>query len=264
MKEDTHNNKSNGTLLDSLPKLNCFKVPDGYFTRLHQAVELRVQLDNVSFEEALSKLKKAQPYALPANYFDSLANKIEEKTKPVNFPTTEGFTVPQGYFETLYLKIVDRVAQENAPASVWWQNAGVVLRPALAFATVVTVALFVAWPYMNNKEGVVPVTASNQPAQNNTVTPNTNSNSTVVAPEVKTVAETVKNTTTKRVSGKNRVVKTKGDVGTEATALFDYTDDFYAEGLLSEAPEKVNDDDNSLVEIVSEENLDLADLMDGM
>jgi hypothetical protein len=117
---------------------------------------------------------------------------------------------------------------------------------------------------MNNKEGVVPVTASNQPAQNNTVTPNTNSNSTVVAPEVKTVAETVKNTTTKRVSGKNRVVKTKGDVGTEATALFDYTDDFYAEGLLSEAPEKVNDDDNSLVEIVSEENLDLADLMDGM
>ena len=71
-----------------------------------------------------------------------------------------------------------------------------------------------------------------------------------------------KKATTKRVSTqKSVVIVTSND---EAAELLDYTYDFSTDGLLSEVPEKINTDDNSLVEIVAEGNLDLADLVDGM
>ncbi|UPT69071.1 MAG: hypothetical protein M0D57_10825 [Sphingobacteriales bacterium JAD_PAG50586_3] len=263
MKENTYNNEGNSTLLDTLPKLNCFRVPDGYFNRLHQAIELRVQLKGLPFDDVLSALKKAQPYALPANYFDSLADKIAAKTQPQQLPQETGFAVPEGYFETLYLNVVERVAQENAPARVWWQNAGVVLRPAFAVAAVVAVAVFIALPYLNNNPSPPAVVANNTPVTNDNKsnTPNNTTVKTVATPDVKTVAETAKNTTTKRVVSK---INTNTNVAAEAAALFDYTDDFNAEGLLSEAPERTSNDDNSLVELVAEENLDLAELIDGM
>lgn len=265
MKEDTHNNEGNSTLLDSLPKLNCFRVPDGYFDRMHQAIALKVQLEGLPFEDALEGLKKAQPYALPDNYFDSLANKIAAKTQPMELPQETGFAVPEGYFQILYLKVVDKVAQENAP-KVWWQSAGVVLRPALAIAAVVTVAVFIALPYLNNNETAPVNVATNKPVTNDYKgnTPNNTTVETVVTPTVKTVAETAKNTTTKGVAKNIKTDNTNTVVAIEAAELFDYADDFSAEGLLSEAPEKISDDDNSLVEIVSEEKLDLAELIDGM
>lgn len=266
MKEDTHNNEGNSTLLDSLPKLNCFRVPSGYFDRLHQAIELKVQLEGLPFEDALENLKKAQPYALPANYFDSLADKIAAKTQPLELPHETGFAVPEEYFQTLYLKVVDKVADENATTKVWWQNAGVILRPALAIAAVVVVAVFIALPYINNNPTAPVNIANNKPVTNDNKSNPTNNSTvkTVETPDVKTVAETAKNTTTKRVTNKNKSDNTNTIVADEAAELFDYTDDFSAESLLSEAPEQISDDDNSLVEIVSEENLDIADLIDGM
>jgi hypothetical protein len=259
MKKDTHTNYGNSALLDSLPKLNCFRVPDGYFDRLHQAIALKVQMEGLPFDDALNQLKQAQPFALPDNYFDSLADKIAAKTQPFELPEKDGYAVPQGYFETLYVKVADRVAEENNPATVWWQNAGVVLRPALAIAAVVTIAIFIALPYVNNNGGNT--TASNQPATNNTInTPNTNKDNNIVTPPV--VAETAKKATNKRVSTqKSVVIVTSND---EAAELLDYTYDFSTDGLLSEVPEKINTDDNSLVEILAEGNLDLADLVDGM
>ena len=262
MKKDTHTNNGNSTLLDSLPKLNCFRVPDGYFDRLHQAIALKVPMESLPFDDALNQLKQAQPFALPDNYFDSLADKIAAKTQPFDLPEKDGYALPQGYFETLYVKVADRVAEENNPAAVWWQNAGVVLRPALAITAVVTVAVFIALPYVNNNGGNTPTTtASNQPATNTVKEiPKTNADNNIITPPV--VAETVKKATTKRVSTqKSVVIITSND---EATELLDYTDDFSTDGLLSEVPEKVSTDDNSLVEIVAEGNLDLADLLDGM
>lgn len=264
MKKDTHTNDGNSTLLDSLPKLNCFRVPDGYFNRLHQAIALKVQMEDLPFDDALNQLKQAQPFTLPDNYFDSLAYKIATKTQPFELPEKDGYAVPQGYFETLYVKVADRVAEENAPATIWWQNAGVVLRPALAIAAVVTVAIFIALPYVNNNGSNTPTKlASNQPATNNTISaPNTNADNNIVTPPV--IAETAKISTTKRVATQKNVAPANATASDEVAELLDYTDDFSTDGLLSEVPEKISTYDNSLVEIVAEGNLDLADLVDGM
>lgn len=135
--------------LEHLPKLNCFKVPEGYFNRLQHSIELRLAVESKPFEDSLSALKNTTAFSLPQNYFDSLANRIAEQTSAqpsiLDAAPVNGFTVPNGYFDRLYLRIADRISAGTVAAvRPWWQPAPV-LRPVLAFAGVGAVIGVAVW-----------------------------------------------------------------------------------------------------------------------
>lgn len=233
-------------------------MPQGYFARLQQAVGLRVQIEEKPFDSVLQELKQQQNFALPTNYFDSLAQRIAEQTQPAELPKSEGFTVPQGYFDVLYTAIQNRVSTAQTPA-YRWQAVGI-LRPALAFAAVLAIGAIVAWPLFTHTNQVgYKITAGN-------------------LPEFKTEQYAIDNNKIGEVSlgAANNVdnavaIKPKKNVAAgnvlqtaKAADLVEYHDDYNAENLINELPVADNTDDSHLFEIMAEEDIDLADLMESL
>jgi hypothetical protein len=259
MKNDKHIDKGNSPFLDGLEKRNCFKVPQGYFARLHQAIGLRVQIGDKPFESVLQELKQQQNFALPANYFDGLAQRITAQTQPVELPKHSGFATPQGYFDVLYTAIQNRVSVAQTPA-YRWQTVGV-LRPALAFAAVLAIGAIVAWPLLtNNNNAGMGLTASNLPefkTENYVLDNNKTSFVSVVDGEEKTGDVVAIKPKKNAVAG--------GLLQTASAAdIEEYHDDYAAESLLDALPVADNTEDSHLFEIMAEEDIDLADLMESL
>lgn len=259
MKDNKHIDKGNSPFLDGLEKRNCFKVPQGYFARLHQAVGLRVQIGDMPFESVLNDLKKQQSFALPSNYFDNLAQLIAEQIQPVELPKHHGFAAPQGYFDGLYTVIQNRISAAQAP-TYRWQAVGV-LRPALAFAAVLTIGAVIAWPLLTNNSNIGKgLTATSLPKfetedyaiDNKKISP-------VAVAEYKTKVDA-----TVAIKPKKNVAVANVLQTAKAADLVDYNDDYAAENLLDELPVADNTEDSHLFEIMAEEDIDLADLMEGL
>lgn len=258
MKNDKHIEKGNSPFLDGLEKRNCFKVPQGYFARLQQAVGLRVQIEEKPFDSVLQELKQQHNFALPANYFDSLAQRIAEQTQPAELPKSEGFVVPQGYFDVLYTTIQNRISAAQAPA--YNRQAVGMLRPALAFAAVLAIGAVVAWPLFTHTNQVGnKLTASNLPEfklEQYAIDNN----------KIGEVGLDTADNMDKAVAIKPKKNVAAGNVLQTAKAadLVDYNDDYAAENLLDELPVADNTEDSHLFEIMAEEDIDLADLMEGL
>lgn len=241
--------------IESLPKLNCFKVPQGYFERLQHNIELRIALEDMPFEERLLSIKNKTAFSLPTNYFDTLASRIAEQTtneKSVweTLPNGDGFIVPQGYFNSLYQRIADRISA-GVPVRPWWQPAPA-LRPILAFAGVALLAVAIAVPLLTNTPTQTNGLALVKPNEKLVLPqPATNNN-----PIVADIAVA-------KINTKTAVTKNKADSSTDEFDLLGITGGDYSDELtLSEIPTaNTNTAENDIVEILAEEDIDLTEVI---
>ncbi len=255
-------NKNNiVTPLDNLPKLNCFKVPQGYFERLHHSIELRVALEGMPFEERLLALKNTTAFSLPANYFDSLASRIAAQTSAAptleDLKSTQGFIVPQGYFDTLYMRIADRISSGAITAArPWWQPAPA-LRPVLAFAGVAVLALAIGLPYFINQNNSNPAGLALVNRTEKLALPQaTIDTNTIVADIATPIQKTVKTNSTQPVATATTTSHDDAD-------LLGLTGGYGDVMNVSELPTSnaTTTAENGLVEILAEEDIDLTELI---
>lgn len=111
-------------LLASVPRVNVFNVPDGYFETLPALVLLK------SSNGVSRDIKSAH---VPEGYFDSLSSNIMARIKGENV-TADGeteasvvlagignknvFSVPQGYFDEFSSTVISRLHTENIESKV--------------------------------------------------------------------------------------------------------------------------------------------------
>ena len=86
----------------------------------------------------LASLPRVVPFRVPDGYFDRLPEALESAIRSAESiqhagPATTGFTVPDGYFESLPLRIQDRIASGRKTARPW------ALRPVVSLSLAVAV-----------------------------------------------------------------------------------------------------------------------------
>ena len=105
-------------------------------------------LSDDELEKGLSKLKKENPFTVPENYFDSLADNIQqtidalpnlEKTNP----GVSGFEIPGGYFDSLPGIIQQRIA-DHKKKNIFEKWIVIFLQPkySLSLATFIILLIF--------------------------------------------------------------------------------------------------------------------------
>jgi hypothetical protein len=103
--------------IEELPKMNIFKVPEGYFDTLSVSVQERIRFS----EEPVVNFGKKQNFAVPDNYFDTLSSRImnrienleKQEIRLENLPKVNVFKVPRGYFENAEELLRAQVRVEN-------------------------------------------------------------------------------------------------------------------------------------------------------
>ncbi|GAB3514360.1 hypothetical protein [Emticicia fontis] len=91
--------------IEELPKMNVFKVPEGYFDTLSISIQERIRFS----EEPVVSFGKKQNFAVPDNYFDTLSSRImnriasfeKQEIRLETLPKVNVFKVPEGYFESV-------------------------------------------------------------------------------------------------------------------------------------------------------------------
>ncbi len=119
----------NGYEIAQLSKENVFNVPFAYFKTL--PLEIQQKLNR---EEVFARNPKQSPFEVPANFFEGLTEKINEKIAYKTIENTEKanvFQTPAQYFEWLPAKIQARVRaseqttkQSHSILKKWYQPAG--------------------------------------------------------------------------------------------------------------------------------------------
>ena len=95
--------------LKQINPANPFTVPAGYFDNLEAGILSRKKLEDI---------KNNAPeggFTIPENYFEELTNNIQSRIAiDAALNEDSGFTVPEGYFDELTNKIQSRIAIEEA------------------------------------------------------------------------------------------------------------------------------------------------------
>jgi hypothetical protein len=96
--------------LKQVSKANPFTVPAGYFDDLGDRIVSYKNLDELKNKGILGG------FTVPENYFEDLADNIQSRINIESALITEntGFTVPENYFEELSAKIQSRINIEDA------------------------------------------------------------------------------------------------------------------------------------------------------
>lgn len=98
--------------LTKISRANPFAVPSDYFESLNISVHTLIKLESFRFENE-------DEFDLPENYFNHLAERIEDRLALQNIQhlaTAEGFKVPDSYFISLTERINSRIDEKSAPA----------------------------------------------------------------------------------------------------------------------------------------------------
>ena len=144
--------------LAAIPKLSieaCFKVPEGYFEKMHEAVLnhpfVKVNADFVvphlyfeTLHETIAQhafIAKQSPFVVPEKYFESVVVKVEQKVGIA--PIQSNLEVPEGYFENLPIRIQDRLYKERKETKVFWLPQVPQYRLALVAAVVAVLVVMV-------------------------------------------------------------------------------------------------------------------------
>ena len=96
---------------------------------------------------SLSGMKKENPFAVPDNYFDSLAENTMQKIQSIpdleRMQKENPFHVPEGYFDSLPSDIQQRI-YENKKAGFFreWFSTFFQPRYSLAYATIIILVIF--------------------------------------------------------------------------------------------------------------------------
>jgi hypothetical protein len=86
---------------------NPFAVPAGYFENL---------ADRIMSVKNLDELKNSQPlngFSVPADYFNELTSNIQSRVALENYKGNEDFSIPENYFDELANNIGARIALEG-------------------------------------------------------------------------------------------------------------------------------------------------------
>lgn len=127
------------------PKELPFRVPEGYFEALSEAIKRQTVA-----------LKSPSLFELPEDYFQELSQAIRQRTTAL--PKTTGFTTPETYFEYLPHKIQQKI-NEPKPAK-YAQFAYFNLKMALASLAFLWLATWAWWqlaPTQNQGENITRV-----------------------------------------------------------------------------------------------------------
>lgn len=102
--------EQNKIKLDSLPKTNVFRVPEGYFLSLVSEIEAKIIETN--------SVLKTSIHRVPEGYFDKLQEGIISKLPMAKEIPLVGnvHSVPEGYFDSLPYKIQERINQKRRSA----------------------------------------------------------------------------------------------------------------------------------------------------
>lgn len=107
MREDnTYYDEMDGLNLPGSLRANPFAVPENYFAELAEQVQCRVKLEE-------DQHLKAEAWEVPQSYFDDLSAHILVQARLYADQDQEDFTVPQGYFEQLSSRIQTAVFEEQ-------------------------------------------------------------------------------------------------------------------------------------------------------
>jgi hypothetical protein len=95
----------------------------------------------------LSKLKKENPFIVPANYFDSLAGNVQQKIDALpdlekTSPGFSGFRVPDGYFDSLPMAVQQRIADAKKK-NIFEEWIAVVLLPKFSLSLSIFIILLI-------------------------------------------------------------------------------------------------------------------------
>ncbi len=152
----------NGCEIEQLNKENVFNVPFAYFKTL--PLEIQQKLNR---EEVFAKTPKQSPFEVPANFFEKLTDKINEKIvyKTIeNIEKANVFQTPVEYFEWLPAKIQARIGanqQQTTRLPKWvkdYQLAG--------YLALGVLSLWLAIGVFNQKTLDKPLEQQTQTAQN--------------------------------------------------------------------------------------------------
>lgn len=115
MKTDLENNawKAEAPYLASLPVVNPFRVPEGYFGNLPD------QLKTSLYAEKLKAQFPETGFTVPEDYFTSLEWCIQAETSAAALPVfgdQPGFSTPEGYFQGLQSRIMEQTVLLEQPA----------------------------------------------------------------------------------------------------------------------------------------------------
>jgi hypothetical protein len=125
--------------------------------------ELNDNLDEIA--PRLSKLRKEEPFRVPADYFDDLASKILSKCDNADeikeiapllseIPKYNPFTVPGGYFDHLPLQVQEKCIETRR--SSWAAKLAWLLRPSFFIpAAAAVIAVVIAMVLMKENSPLV-------------------------------------------------------------------------------------------------------------
>lgn len=113
--------KTEAPYLASLPRVNPFLIPDGYFDTLPESIADSVYLDE------LKHITPSAGFDVPEQYFSSLKSNILAQTSQL--PSSAGFSTPDQYFQKLQAKIIAQtvdaapvVIKETKVVRLWRSN----------------------------------------------------------------------------------------------------------------------------------------------
>lgn len=98
--------------LESLERVNVFKIPNDYFENLEERIQANVWIES---------LEKQNIFQVPDDYFQNL----ELSTGIERFEKVNVFNVPKGYFETLSDKIFSKIDTKKEGRVIqvnWFSN----------------------------------------------------------------------------------------------------------------------------------------------
>ena len=117
--DNNYDNFQEKHFLSQWDKKNSFVLPKGYFDSLSASI-----LNKIEHEQELAAFKvlgqnKQSKFTVPQNYFNNLANALESTYETSVFPELNKLTkptlkkLPADYFETLEKKVQDKMELES-------------------------------------------------------------------------------------------------------------------------------------------------------
>ena len=118
---------------------NSFKVPQGYFETIEDAVFAKL---------AAEKLPKKEGFLVPDTYFETIEDGVLKKIQEEKKQSQTGFSVPTTYLETIEDTVFTRLTEENTiRQSKVISLKTIILKRVIPLAAAASLALFMIIKY---------------------------------------------------------------------------------------------------------------------
>ena len=117
--ENNYDNFKEENFLSGTDKKNSFVLPKGYFDSVSARIMNKIEQEQELAEFKTLAQNKQSKFTIPQNYFANLTNTLESKYEASVFPILNKVakptlkSLPADYFETLNKKVQDKMELEN-------------------------------------------------------------------------------------------------------------------------------------------------------